>query len=337
MTKVDDDVKVWVAARMLALENSEFSNADLAKTIAKLFKDDEKKMDRFAANHCVANTSGAEGKHYNYLFKVGPNRYRLFRQGDPIEFTHATSPTMPEVHRVPSEYKGLYAGGQRFPPELKPVGTPAHPAPHPRSAKEHKKTTAPSATLDSTLPLRGLKLDTTGFDAASPVSQARKTIFDMLFLEMGKIGSRLEAQRGENFIINLPPFTGTVYSLQILPVKMPSGGTISHTAEIVVELENHRTLYIDIVESTARLEEIKSHAFDAMHLRKEKRDRYGVLVFLKGPHGMLREQVEAICYSYDLFFGADANQVKDAAKFYALKSQILEWMAGKLKPTATAV
>lgn len=336
MTNVDDDVKVWVAARMLALEKPEFSNGDLAKTISKMFKDDEKKMERFVANYCVANTAGSEGKHFNYLFKLGANRYRLFRQGDPIEFTHATAPTMPEVHRVPSEYKGLYSGGQRFPPELKPVGTPAKPDSVVKPTKDNKKTSAPEP-VDPTLPLRGLKLDTTGFDAASPVSQARKTIFDMLFLEMGKIGSRLEAQRGENFVINLAPFNGTVYSLQNIPVKMPSGGTISHTAEIVIELENHRTLYVDIVESTARLEEIKSHAFDAMHLKKEKKDRYGILLFLKGPHGMLREQVEAICYSYDLFFGADANQVKDAAKFYALKAQILEWMAGKLKPTATAV
>lgn len=336
MANVDDDVKVWVAARMLALEKPEFTNADLAKMAAKLFQEDEKKIERFVVGHCVANTAGAGGKHHNYLFKLATNRYRLFRQGDPIEFTHATAPTMPEVHRVPQEYKGLFAGGARFPPELKPVGTPAKA--EPTTKKDGKKTT-PAAAAPSMpeLPLRGLKLDTTGFDAASPVNQARKTIFDMLFLEMGKIGSRLEAQKGENFIINLAPFSGTVYSVQNIPVKMPSGGTIAHTADVTVELENHRTLYVDIIESTERMEEIKSHAFDALHLKREKKDRYGVLVFLKGPHGLLREQVEAICYSYDLFFGADANQVKDANKFYALKAHILEWMQGKLKPTATVV
>lgn len=333
MTNVDDDVKVWVAARTAALEKPEFATADIVKAAVKLFKVDEKKFERFITNYCVANAAGADGTHFNYLFRLAPSRYRMFRQGDPIEFTHATAPTMPEVHRVPSEYRGLYSATQRFPAELKPVGVPAKPPEPIVRAKDGKKTT-PATPVDPNPPLRGLKLDTAGFDAASPVSQARRTIFDMLFLEMGKIGSRLEAQRGENFIINLAPFTGTVFSVQNIPVKMPSGGTISHTADITVELEGHRTLYIDIVESTARLDEIKSLAFDALHLRKERRDRYGILVFLKGPHGHLREQVESICYSYDLFFGGDANQVKDASKFYALKSHILDWMGGKLKPAA---
>lgn len=120
-------------------------------------------------------------------------------------------------------------------------------------------------------------------------------------------------------------------------LKLPNGTAISHMTDILIEAEGPaRTLFVDIVESYAPPEDVKAHGFDAQHLRKDPRNRYGILVFLRGSHGMLQEQAEAIAYAYDFFFGVDATQVKDPNKFYALKAQILQWLSGKVRPERVA-
>ncbi|MBI2077007.1 MAG: hypothetical protein HYT80_01365 [Euryarchaeota archaeon] len=316
-------------------KSGEFTAAQLSETLEKLFKGEGKRLEKFAAQHCVANAEATGSKHYNYLFRVGAGRFRMWKQGDPIEYTHASSPTMPEVSRVPPEHKSLYTTGSRFPAELRPVEVAAKPAETKAEKTKHEAGKKPTPVITETgtrqYPTRGL-LMAEGLDENVPANLARRTIFDMLFLEMGKIGSRLESQQSENFVINLEPHTGMVATRKNVMLKLPNGTAVSHMTDILIEAENpSRSLYIDIVESYAPPEDVKSHAFDAMHLRKDGKQRYGILVFLRGSHGMLQEQAEAVAYPYDFFFGQDSAHVKDPNKFYALKAQVLAWLGGKVK------
>ena len=343
---IDDDVKVWVAGRMLAQEKGEFSLAEVGTVAHKLFKSDAKKVERFAQDHCVANTAGAGEKHYNYLFKVGNGRYRMFKQGDAIEYSHAMSPTTPEVHRVPTDYKPLFSSAARFPAGLRPAETPTSSTPtvavpaKPAAKHAGKKVDVPHpqhvAAVAPAVPAinRGLRADLSGLDEHMPENVAKRTIHDMLFLEIGKIGSQLDAQDKQSFTIQVDGHSGMLRTRENLLVKLPKGIAIGHQADVVLELENPaRTLYIDIVEAAHNAEDLKAHAFDALHLRKDGKGRYSVLVFLRTPNGTLQEQAEAIAYGYDFFFGVDSHHVKDANKFYALKAQILQWMHGKVKPS----
>ena len=345
---VDDDVKMWVAARVVASEKAEFSLTDVVTKAQKLFKVDAKKFERFLQDRCIANTAGSDEKHYNYIFKLGTGKYRMFKQGDAIEYSHAMAPTTPEVHRVPAEYKSLFAPGARFPDGLRPaepvqasapvVHAPAKSAAKVIVAKKPQppaaQTVAPTSPAVSAAPStsRGLQANLSGMDEHMPANIAKRTIHDMLFLEMGKIGSQLDAQDKQSFTIQLNEATGMLRTRENLLVKLPRGPAIAHVADVVVELENPaRTLYIDIVEAAYNAEDLKAHAFDAMHLKKDGKGRYAILVFLRTPTGTLQEQAEAIGYNYDFFFGVDANHVKDANKFYALKAQIMQWVHGKVK------
>jgi hypothetical protein len=346
MTVIDDDVKVWVAARAVSLQKPEFSAQDVLESIQKLFKQDAKKMDRFVTHQCVANVPGGAGKHFNYLFKVGPNKYRMFKTGDPIEYTHAGGPTSPDVGRVPAEFRSFFAAG-RIPEGLKPAEStrPAElSAGKPRAEAAGAKTA--QALLEKpagrAIPAtKGLLVDMAELDASAPSGIARRTIFDLLFLEFGRLGSKLETKQGdvksESFVIQHEKATGTVKTHQNFTIVLPSGGLIAHEAEIVVELESpQRILFIDIVEAATRTEEMKAHGFDALHNRKDRKQRYSILVYLRTPAGMLQEQAESIAYGYDFIFGADANDAKNSNKFYALKSHVLSWIEGKIKPNAGA-
>jgi hypothetical protein len=350
---IDDDVKVWVSARMVAQQKPEFSLADVAAQAQKLFKADPKKFERFIQDRCIANTAGSGEKHYNYLFKEGTGRYRMFKQGDAIEYSHAMASTTPEVSRVPAEFKPLFSPVARFPEAVRPAEPTAQPAaplkgskvivtsrssPAPTAVTKPAAPTpaAPAAAPAPPVPInRGLRADLSGLDEHMPTNIAKRTIHDMLFLEMGKVGSQLDAHDKQSFTIKLDNIGGILRTRENLLVKMPRGPAIAHAADIVVELENPtRTLYIDIVEAAYNAEDLKAHAFDAMHLKKDSKGRYAVLVFLRTPSGTLQEAAEAIAYSYDFFFGVDANQVKDGNKFYALKSQIMQWVHGKIKAGA---
>lgn len=348
---MDDDVKAWVAARVVASEATEFSLADVAAKAHKLFRVDAKRFERFIHDRCVANTAGSGDKHYNYLFKIGTGKYRMFRQGDAIEYSHAMSGTTPEVHRVPAEYKSLFAPGARFPDGVRPaepVQSPApviHAAAKPAGKVVVAKKQEPAITKPAPQPPpappqppalnRGLRADLSGLDEHMPANIAKRTIHDMLFLELGKVGSQLDAQDKQSFTIELNEVAGMLRTRENLLVKLPRAPAIAHLADVVIELESPgRTLYIDIVEAAYNAEDLKAHAFDAIHLKDDGKGRYAVLVFLRTPSGILQDQAEAIAYGYDFFFGVDANQVKDANKFYALKSQILQWVHGRIKPVA---
>lgn len=344
---IDDDVKVWVAGRMLAQEKGEFTLSEVGSVAQNLFKSDAKKVERFAQERCVANTSGSAEKHYNYLFKVATGRYRMFKQGDAIEYSHAMAPTTPEVSRVPSDYKPLFSAAARFPAGLRPANAQAAAAPvpvtvpaKPAAKSVGKKVDVPPAPAPvAASPAgpainRGLRADLSGLDEHMPANVAKRTIHDMLFLEIGKIGSQLDAQDRQSFTIQVEGISGMLRTRENLLVKLPKGIAIGHPADIVLELENPtRTAYIDIVEAAHNAEDLKAHAFDAFHLRKDGKDRYSILVFLRTPNGILQEQAEAIASEYDFFFGVDSHHVKDGNRFYALKAEILKWMHGKVKPS----
>lgn len=346
MTVIDDDVKVWVAARAIAVQRPEFTAQELMESFEKIFKGADKKIERFATHQCVANAPGGTGKHYNYLFKAGPNRYRMFKTGDPIEYTHAGAPTSPEISRVPPEFKSLFAAG-RFPDGLKPAEPQKAVEPRPERGSSAKTGGAQTVMEKSAPPARqvpatkGLMVDLAELDMNAPSGIARRTIFDLLFLEFGRLGSKLETKQGdaksESFVIQHEKATGTVKTHQNFTVVMPRGGLISHEADILVELESPtRTLFIDVVEASTRPAEMKAHGFDALHIRKDKKQRFSVLVFLRTPAGMLQEQAENVAYGYDFFFGADSLDAKNPNKFYALKSLVLDWINGTAKSNAGA-
>ncbi len=342
---IDDDVKVWIAARMLAQEKGEFSLSEVGAQALKTLKADAKKLERFAQDRCVANTSGSGEKHYNYLFKVANGRYRMFKQGDAIEYSHAMAPTTPEVHRVPADYKRLFSAAARFPAGLRPAEpiaptaalvVPAKPAVKPAGKRVDMPAAAhaPAPALATPAINHGLRADLSGLDEHLPANVAKRTIHDMLFLEIGKLGSQLDAQDKQSFTIQADGHAGMLRTRENVLVKLPKGIAIAHQADLVLELENPaRTLYLDILEAAHNAEDLKAHAFDALHLRKDGKGRYSILVFLRTPNGTLQEQAEAIAYGYDFFFGVDSNHVKDGNKFYALKAQILQWMNGKIKPS----
>jgi hypothetical protein len=340
---IDDDVKAWVAARLVGQQKPEFTAADVALQAQKSFKVDAKKFERFVTDRCIANAPGTEDRHYNYLFRLPSGRYRIFRQGDAIEYSHAMAPTTPEVHRVPTEYKGLFSSASKFPSEVRPIGAaPASGSSAPPASKVPPKATtrkASQGTLETepTPPpsTRGLQADLSGLDEHMPANVAKRTIHDLLFLEIGKIGSQLDAQDKQSFTIQFENIVGMVRTRENILVKLPGGQAIGHRADLVVELETPaRTLFVDIVEAAHSADQLKAHAFDALHLRKDGKQRYAVLVFLRTPNGTLQEQAEAIAYGYDFFFGVDAIHAKDPNKFYALKSQILQWIHGKVKPNS---
>lgn len=342
---IDEDVKVWIAARLVAQEKPEFGLADVGTQAHQLFRVDSKKLERFMQERCVANTAGSGDKHFNYLFRLPSGKYRLFRQGDPIEFSHAMSPTTPEVHRVPTEYKSLFAAHAKFPKELRPADPPAadsearvaKAAPKHALARKHAPAPAGHAPGWSPAPGRGLRGDLSGLDEHAPTSLARRAIHDMLFLELGQVGSQLDAHDKQSFTVNADPYHGILRTRENLLVRMPHGTAVGHLADIVLEVDSPgpaRTLFLDIIESSSAADDLKAHAFDALHLKKDGKGRYGVLVFLRTPNGILQEQAESVAYGYDFFFGIDANQVKDTNKFYALKAQILQWLHGKAKPAS---
>ncbi|HEX9816182.1 MAG TPA: hypothetical protein VGB18_04315, partial [Candidatus Thermoplasmatota archaeon] len=317
---------------------------DVGALAQRLFKAEAKKLERFAQDRCVANTAGSGEKHFNYLFKVTTGRYRVFKQGDAIEYSHAMAATTPEVHRVPADYKPLFSAAARFPAGLRPaeasvaptatVVVPAKPAAK-QVGKKVEVPVPPPAPPPAAMPAinRGLRADLSSLDEHMPSNVTKRTIHDMLFLEIGKLGSQLDAQDKQSFTIQVGGVAGMLRTRENLLVKLPRGIAIAHQADLVLELENPaRTLYIDIVEAAHNAEDLKAHAFDTMHLRNEGKARYSILVFLRTPNGTLQEQAEAIGSGYDFFFGVDASHVKDANKFYALKSQILQWLHGKVKP-----
>src|SRR5688572_5681339 len=131
-------------------------------------------------------------------------------------------------------------------------------------------------------------VDLAELDATAPAGIARRTIFDLLFLEFGRLGSKLETKQGdvksESFVIQHEKVTGTVKTHQNFTIVLPSGGLLAHEADILVELESPpRTLFIDVVEAATRAEEMKAHGFDAIHNRKDKKQRHSVLVYLRTP------------------------------------------------------
>lgn len=246
---IDEDVKVWVAAKTIALETPEFSLQALVEQLRKQFRSDPKKVERFVTRHCVANAAGDGEPYFNYLFRLSPSKYRLFHAGDPIEYSHASAPTTPEVRRVPAEYKSLYSASAKLAQHMRAVPTTsANATPVLRLEPLQQKTKARAgkvASPKSSEATKALEPTTSGLkpllsdlDESVPANAARRNLLDQLFLEMGTIGSRLEHARGSTFSLNVPGVTGSATSLQNLAVRLPNGGSISHVADLVVEIES---------------------------------------------------------------------------------------------------
>lgn len=156
---------------------------------------------------------------------------------------------------------------------------------------------------------------------------ATQTVLNLLFKEFGRPGSLLDHPKGQSFALASDYGEGAVHSHHGIFVPLGQGRSVRHDANVVVELEGSRTLFVDILEGHDPMDRFKAHGFDALHLKNAKRSFHGCLVLVRtSTGGQLREVVEAVCHGYDYVFGVDEADVRLGIKFAALKSEILKWL-----------
>jgi hypothetical protein len=159
----------------------------------------------------------------------------------------------------------------------------------------------------------------------APVALARRTLLEALFKALGQPGSLLDHPHGQSFTVRLDVGEGAVHTHRTLMVSLPKGGSVPHTADISVELEDGRAVYVDILDSNARLQDLKAHAFDAGLLKKQHKKPFAVLVLVRLPHPLhSQDLVEALAHEYDYVFGIDENNVVLETKFAACQSELLK-------------
>lgn len=196
-----------------------------------------------------------------------------------------------------------------------------------------KSAAAPEKTLPAAQPHPHAVPPAAGATAPkeAPTSLARSTLFDALMKDVGQPGSVLQHPHGQSFTVRADLGEGAVHTRRTLMVPLPKGGSVPHTADIALELESGDAVYVDILDSNARLQDLKAHAFDAMLLKQNARGgHFAVLVLVRLPHPLhSQDLVEAIAHGYDYVFGVDETNVALANKFAACKSEILK----RIKPS----
>lgn len=152
---------------------------------------------------------------------------------------------------------------------------------------------------------------------------ARATLLQSLFKDFGEEGTLLDHPHGQSFTLRSDVAEGAVHSNKTIRVPLPNGGSVSHTADIVVELDGDHTLYVDMLDSASKLSDAKAGAFDALQLKTAARKPFAALVFVRGIHANLaQETVEAVAHSYDYVFGVNEADVSLGAKFAAFRSEL---------------
>lgn len=162
----------------------------------------------------------------------------------------------------------------------------------------------------------------------SIVAAARTTLLETLFKEVGENGSLLDHPLGQTFNIRSDAGEGAVHTNKNLMVPLGEGRSVSHPADLLIELEHGGTLFVDIVDAHGRLDDLKAKGFDAIHLKSALKKPFGILIFVRAKTGgVLQEQAEAIAHGYAYVFGIDEENVVLPPKFAACKSEILKWLS----------
>jgi len=159
----------------------------------------------------------------------------------------------------------------------------------------------------------------------APVAVARRTLLDALLKAIGQPGSLLQHPHGQSFTLRLDLGDGAAHTHRTFMVSLPKGGSVPHTADLSIELEDGRSVYVDILDSNARLQDMKAHAFDAGLLKRQARKPTAILVFVRLPHPLhSQDLVEALAHDYDYVFGIDEANVVLENKFAACLSEVLK-------------
>lgn len=161
--------------------------------------------------------------------------------------------------------------------------------------------------------------------------QARATLAEAIYHEVGKPGSLLQHGGGVGFLVRPGLGEGNGHTNHRVLVPLPGGHVTAHQADLCIELEGGAMLVLDVLTSESTLAQVKAHAFDALQLRGIS-SCYAVLVFVQGRGGLSREQVESVCHGYDHFFGVQGDQARDSSKYTALRSRIATWIKAANRP-----
>lgn len=161
--------------------------------------------------------------------------------------------------------------------------------------------------------------------------QARATLAEAVYHEVGKPGSLLQHGGGIGFLVRPGLGEGNGHTNHRVLVPLPGGHVTAHQADLCIELDGGAMLVLDVLTSESTLAQVKAHAFDALQLRGIS-SCYAVLVFVQGHGGLSREQVESVCHGYDHFFGVAADQARDSSKYTALRSRIATWIKAANRP-----
>ena len=96
-----------------------------------------------------------------------------------------------------------------------------------------------------------------------------------------------------------------------LSYKLPTGDELSHASDILVSKPDRgRYVSVEVKYRSATTDQFKCRSYDAMHMKQH----YGqsvltIMVFAKTRSGVSIEQARRICYSFDRFYGAPAEEV----------------------------
>lgn len=149
-----------------------------------------------------------------------------------------------------------------------------------------------------------------------------------LYKEVGVPGSLLDHPTGHSFTLQSRYGEGAVHTHHGFLVPLGDGYSVRHEANLVAELEDGRTIYVDILGSHESVERAKALGFDALRLKNSGRRKFhGALVYVRFRHaGMPQEQVEAIAEGYDYVFGISTDDTRLFLKYAALKSELVKWL-----------
>jgi hypothetical protein len=161
--------------------------------------------------------------------------------------------------------------------------------------------------------------------AALPL--ARAVLAEGLYKDLGEKGSKMQHPTGMTFHLNPKWGDGVVHTQKNVVVPLQAGHVAGHLADLVVELDNHALLVVDLVASSVSALEMKALAYDALQLHQLERC-FTVLVYVRTPGaGMPQEQAEALGHGYDLAFGIEEADVHSELKFASLRNRIQTWVA----------
>lgn len=106
-------VEVYLAAKQLEAEGFEtYSQADLQRKIEEMFDDTRSGLGTHIVSICNASAPKNNAIVYNYLTRVSPGRYRVFRDGDEVHPSREGAATKPSLEQVKHIFWPLWADNE---------------------------------------------------------------------------------------------------------------------------------------------------------------------------------------------------------------------------------